>query len=691
MDFHDVLDVPGGDGFEDVTNIFVAASHDMRDGELVMSDGHTLLETMSAFEIGEPRMDSGMLPEGHRKPPFSPIIPLLPEEICWLLDRSFSCEVAWHAGNTLSQSVYTLLYVHHLPDISPDFVARYVHVIPDPQRPVELITIVLRAGLMGLLKSCDLARRELCKNKVVDCEDWQSEKAEISLLEGINVDYIIRLLDDACHWLRNSRLEQKDVYALCDRLILRKTILQLLKLGVPGNLEELTSLLTFARHILGQIKTEKPHTPSEDSPVFSAIDPYVTRLLHNFLPVRTFTLPDSDSTWKALERWLNDWEGLGRLLSCSNLLTWEIAGSLRVWSASSELPIAFMRSLTQSAVLEHNVFFRKFSFQWLVRSFYLETIGQSYDDILQTLENNGLIMEVQSLKGVERQIQALLTPTQLMHYQLRSLWYNPPRRRRYLAKAAFEWHVLYDMLLQILPETTIGDLARTGVIAHMWEAPLIWRLTSAREVILAGFQQELYAPDEKPIAYWYLAHVLDVHLQCLDNLLALGPIDSAVQEEMVFQSMFLTALQVISIALCAITFKDLTLPWRRMSLNFIKRYKWAFKPEYDDLAPALPPPDLLKFGPQVTRMLQFDEVSPADSFKLAGEILRQLSQSEAPEGLSGRWQPERRAFVQRLADLCGRLEKTPKKTVETLQFDSSKLRWDPEVHPWFPDIVDLET
>ncbi|EMD34296.1 hypothetical protein CERSUDRAFT_140689 [Gelatoporia subvermispora B] len=685
MDLHDVLEFPGGDDFEDVTDVFTAAARDMRSGELVMSDGYTLLDTMSAFEIGEPRMDSGMVPEEDRRPPFAPIVPLLPQEICWLLDRSFSCEMAWHAGNTLSQSVYTLLYVHHLADISPEFVARYVRVMRDAERPIELITVVLRAGIMGLLKSCDLARRELCKNKVVDCEDWQSEKAEISLLEGINVDYIIRLQDDACYWLRNSGLEQGAIDALCDRLLLRKTILQLLRLSVPSSAEELSAFLLHARLLLGHMKSESLYTPPETSLVNSAVDPYVTRFLHNFLPVRKLVLPGSDETWQAMERWLDGWEELGSLLGCSYVLSWEIAGSLRVWTPSRATPIAFVRSLTQSAILENNVFLRRFSFQWLVRRFYLETLGQSYDVILENLEEKGLISTAQSLKTVERLI------VKLMHNQLRSLWYNPPRRRRYLAKAAFEWHVLHDEMIGILSETTAGNPTETGIIPHIELAPLMWRLVCAREIILSGFQQELYSQDERPIAYWYLAHVLDVHLQCLDNVLSLEAVDPTVHQEMVFQHGFLTALQAISIALCVITFKDLTLPWRRMSLNFIKRYKWTFKSEYDDLVPVVPPPDLFQFAPQVTKILQDDEVSPSDLFMFAREILLGLVGPEGLGGLSDRWQPDRRHFILQLANLCERLEDGPRNAAEILQFDPKRFRWDSTVHPWFPDVISLGT
>lgn len=74
----------------------------------------------------------------------------------------------WHAGSTLSQTVYTLLYVHHLSDMNPDFISRGPEISTDPFRPLELITLVLRASVFALLKSCDMTWREFSKGRVHD-------------------------------------------------------------------------------------------------------------------------------------------------------------------------------------------------------------------------------------------------------------------------------------------------------------------------------------------------------------------------------------------------------------------------------------------------------------------------------------------------------------------------------------------
>lgn len=73
----------------------------------------------------------------------------------------------WHNGNTLSQTVYTSLYIHHLGHIDPDLIMLDTP-LEDPERPIGLITIVLRAAILGLLKCCDFAWRELSQGKVQD-------------------------------------------------------------------------------------------------------------------------------------------------------------------------------------------------------------------------------------------------------------------------------------------------------------------------------------------------------------------------------------------------------------------------------------------------------------------------------------------------------------------------------------------
>lgn len=52
---------------------------------------------------------------------------------------------------------------------------------------------------------------------------------------------------------------------------------------------------------------------------------------------------------------------------------------------------------------------------------------------------------------------------------------------------------------------------------------LHWRACMIRDIILSGFELELYSSDERPFAYWYLQNVLFVQEGALQELLKSVP------------------------------------------------------------------------------------------------------------------------------------------------------------------------
>jgi hypothetical protein len=48
-------------------------------------------------------------------------------------------------------------------------------------------------------------------------------------------------------------------------------------------------------------------------------------------------------------------------------------------------------------------------------------------------------------------------------------------------------------------------------------------MNAAENIIFSGFQLELYAPHERTFAYWYLTQVIETHLGCIEDVLAVLP------------------------------------------------------------------------------------------------------------------------------------------------------------------------
>ena len=71
----------------------------------------------------------------------------------------------WHTGSTLSQTVYTFLYGHAIGEMHPDYLLNFEE---DPSRPIELVTVVLRAAAITVMKTCGVAWAGMAKGGIHD-------------------------------------------------------------------------------------------------------------------------------------------------------------------------------------------------------------------------------------------------------------------------------------------------------------------------------------------------------------------------------------------------------------------------------------------------------------------------------------------------------------------------------------------
>lgn len=71
----------------------------------------------------------------------------------------------WHAGSTLSQTVYTFLYGHAIAEMHPDYLLSFEE---DPSRPMELVTVVLRAAALTVMKTCSVTWAGMAKGGIHD-------------------------------------------------------------------------------------------------------------------------------------------------------------------------------------------------------------------------------------------------------------------------------------------------------------------------------------------------------------------------------------------------------------------------------------------------------------------------------------------------------------------------------------------
>jgi hypothetical protein len=79
--------------------------------------------------------------------------------------------MTWQQGYTLTQTVHTCRYVHHLNELNEPGTSLW---------NAGLRRIVLRAGIFGMLKSCDMVWRQLSVGNVHDVSGNKKVRSELN-------------------------------------------------------------------------------------------------------------------------------------------------------------------------------------------------------------------------------------------------------------------------------------------------------------------------------------------------------------------------------------------------------------------------------------------------------------------------------------------------------------------------------
>ena len=80
-------------------------------------------------------------------------------------------------------------------------------------------------------------------------------------------------------------------------------------------------------------------------------------------------------------------------------------------------------------------------------------------------------------------------------------------------------------------------------------------------------------------------------------------------------------------------------PAARIALNFVRRHKWAFRPEYARLRPQVAAPDLSAFASASAEVLKDEQEPLRLHFERARDGLAKLNR--LPAGVAGPWHEDR--------------------------------------------------
>ncbi|CAE7104700.1 unnamed protein product [Rhizoctonia solani] len=738
----------------EITDLIESTTQDLELGQVLFMPNFSLFDAMSAIEIMDPRMDSALVPPGVDPPkvPFTdPNAPLFAEEVCWILDRTMAAEMGWHNGYALSQTLYTSLYIHQIAHVSnhgalPQYFPAWRQ---DPARPMALVSVVLQAGLMAIVKTCDWVWRELTGGNVFDLEDFNADKADISLFEGIQVPTVIAELDKALTWLdRWQTVNAAWKYALHHRLALRKHIL----LSVSAGLEK-TTTTDRAAHVSNALASYHsirsgpvPRTPPPSSQLHAAFDPTINRRLIVTMPLKVplllldvtnaklnrqvIQLMPIDDAWKALQGMLQGVLEICKTLDSSDVLDTMMLLKLRARLPPSSNRSAYVRSLNASLLMSKLTP----SPRWRSRGqplhpdhpmlelFLSQLLGLSVSDIraindspayLRRLSMTPEIFEVRAervgaIPEPRRQRQPL-TPLQLLLEYALCLCHNRPRMRRKMSRSLIDWHELWedtvDLAVLVREDSTLRRLRRLPLgILHV-------KLESVIDLTFAGFETQLYGEDEWPLLYWHLSRVLTQQVQTMETLLRLLQEDEDVPPPRTLdyvrsQVAYTKSLRALShgtlLALFIWPPKGLNVatlpkpPTTDEMLLIERRFKWAFGPHleptryFDEARPNLQ--SWMQFASK-TQACQPEEVAQEalKEFKEARVYLLSLLDKSIWKATGGSCDQLMQAFLTGCVKVCNTqisaLDKAGDHDIDSGRDDPSQ--WSFEQSSWFPAVSSL--
>ncbi|KAJ6673253.1 GLUCOSE REPRESSIBLE PROTEIN MAK10 [Salix viminalis] len=506
----------------DASPLLDTVCKELRDGELIHGDNFNLYAAMSALEIMDPKMDSGIInkyasvdeaiEDGLAPVPISIDKTVDVQCIIDIIDHLLACEATWHKGHSLAQTVFSCAYlVRPERTLSHALLDSYCKVIRATCKAVTTIVSDARTheeedlftmsyGLplnvegdekcLSLLNAVEenISRQlRACKaplSKRKPLEDIEPLQTNFDLEEGYCKALLCRLRfrKHFCHVLscmrrpqgRGLELARKHIASCISELGSILNSAEFLMFNAYGTCEDGTEDRTTAsgRQAIGfdanlNSRISAP-TPPRSIKILSwkkAIK-YFENLLHHLDIICSYPL---DPSLDALLRFVAQFQKAQPDLVARVHLQLLLVQDGKLYGRYPVLAVIIRAARLTEVIMRHDI----------LKNEYFVQLGQIVINMLKILCTN-------------------------------AAW-----QRRKLGKILQDWRAIYSQLeLAFRKESgegssiSNGENASAGILKHI----LIWveeqTYWIAHRFLVLGFELELYSPSEYCMVYWYLSVVL---------------------------------------------------------------------------------------------------------------------------------------------------------------------------------------
>ncbi|XP_073150285.1 uncharacterized protein [Henckelia pumila] len=517
--------IPSTDGtvWADVSYLLDLTCNDLQNDELIHGENFNLFAAMSALEIMDPKMDSGIvstyysvdeaIENGAAPVPLSFDRTMDIQGLIDIMDHLLSCEATWHKGGSLAQTVFSCLYLlrpertsshallHSFSRVIRATCNAVVSAVSDARTNEEddLFTMAYGLPLKGdgdeKCLSMLHAVEETILRQLKACKAQLSKKIVVEDVEPLQTD--LRLEEGFCKALLCRLRFRKHFYHVltCMRRPQGKG-LELAKKHIVSCLSELDSILKSEKFLrttraCGTLEDWLEHktTASGCQPI--GFDSTLNSRSAAPTPPRAIRLLSWKEAVNYFQKLLHDLDIL-----CSYTLDPVFEGALR-----------FV------------VDFQKFQPDLVARAhiqLLLVQDGKLYgrDPIFAVICKASLLPDGAKNHDIQKN-EAVVQLGQLLISLLRVLCTNTAWQRRKLGKLVQDWRIIY-VQLELAFREKFGDIASTSidqdVCLKICKHILIWveeqTYWIALRFLMLGFELELYSPNEYCMVYWYINVIL---------------------------------------------------------------------------------------------------------------------------------------------------------------------------------------
>lgn len=473
----------------------------------------------------DPKMDSGFLEPGETlEDDYDTSVALLPEELIGIMDQLLCYEMAWHTGYPLSQTLFTSVYIDKLLWPEPKTLEQS-QFFPNGESAhgpsAQALLQVLRAYCLALIKGCDYVIAKITSRDYFEEEDFCTQTYNRVLFVSTPIDVFLRELDAAVEvmeeWVPHAQpfdtltststdLEMKDAFrsAIKSRLDFRRDFLKALDLDYP--LEHMAS--SWPPVLQGMTNIRATHQLGQ--PVPGAFSTKMQRRLASTVPPRPIVEFEFKDALDLLEHLCVDCEEATRFIDLPQDPL-EYQSFLWTFASQSPAPLAYSRSYLSTLLFHPQILNTAVSLPLAdVKTLVLPaspildptnwTLSPPRNPLLPKPPRLQLAMLIDEF--VDRCGQPYL-----------DLWValgqNRCRLRRMLTHVITAWDLLQadaslvdTDLASAATELDISDQVLEFALSTWVYHKKLWMM---EKVILLGFEQDIYLPDEFAGMYLFLS------------------------------------------------------------------------------------------------------------------------------------------------------------------------------------------